>query len=487
MPVVVRIFAERKHGFGPIKNYRMATVDPSALRVVAEFADVPESQLEWLYRSGEVRHLNTGDHLFQRDEPADNLFIILSGTLDITFRQKDQVRRIATMNPGSVTGLLPFSRMTHAQGNCQALELSAVFFLHRDHFPELIRDHFELIHSLVQLLTSRVRDFTAQQQQNEKLMALGKLSAGLAHELNNPASAIVRSATALQEALTAQPERFKRIIEIKLNHEQVDAVTNLLFSKLAAGPQHGLSLMEKSAAEEDLADFLQENEVADPYEAAEMLVEYGIGLDELRTVASIVGADLAPVAGWMASVINTDKLVAEIKDASSRIAGLVKAVKGYTHMDRAPELEKTDLTTGIRSTLTMLQHKSRQSGVQIEEHFSPDLPQVSVIVGEMNQVWTNLIDNALDALAGSEKKVLKLHARLDSSYALVQIEDSGSGIPADVKDRIFEPFFTTKPMDQGTGLGLDVVRRIVLRHGGNITVESEPGRTVFSVRLPASP
>jgi len=462
----------------------MTSVTPATLRIVPEFADVPDHQLEWLSQHGELRRLKPDEFLFQRDEPSDYLYILLSGGVEITFRQQDQVRRISTLVPGNVSGVLPFSRMTHAQGFGQAVGETDIFALHREHFPSLIREHFELIRSLVHLMTTRVRDFTAQQQQNEKLMALGKLSAGLAHELNNPASAIVRSATALSEHLVAQPERFKRILQIRLSDAQVDAVTALLFEKLKAGPRTDLSLMQKSAAEDELAEFLEDGGMADAYASAESLVEYGMGLSELKQVADTVGVDLSPVAGWLAGVISTDKLVGEIKDASGRIAGLVKAVKGYTHMDQAPEAEATDLITGIRSTLTMLQHKSRQSQVAIEEHFAPDLPKVSVIVGEINQVWTNLIDNALDAMAGAPNKVLRLSGQRDGDCVLITIQDSGSGIPADVKARIFEPFFTTKPMDQGTGLGLDVVRRIVLRHGGSIEVDSEPGRTVFSVWLP---
>jgi signal transduction histidine kinase len=316
-------------------------------------------------------------------------------------------------------------------------------------------------------------------------MALGKLSAGLAHELNNPSAAVIRSASELKRHLSSVPENFKRVIKIKASDEIVDKVNDLVFSKL---DHHGKvlpSLMQKTALEDELNDWLTENNIRQVYEMVETFAEFGMTIDDLEHVKTwLRPEDLLPVLGWINQVMNTEKLVCDIEEAAKRINTLVTSVKGYTHMDQAPEKQLVDIHPGIRNTLTMLNHKLKKNNIKLIENFQADLPHANIFVSEMNQVWTNVIDNAIDAMEGRPGSVLEIKTQKDREFILVHIIDNGPGIPDDIRDKIFDPFFTTKPIGKGTGLGLEVVQQIISQHSGKVEVTSVPGRTEFSICFP---
>lgn len=455
------------------------------LRIVEAFQNLPENQLTWLRDKGELIHLKSGDVLFRSGDPVDKMHIILQGGLRLTIKQSGQMREVGLLEEGSITGTLPYSRMQNATGYGTAIEKTEILSLSKSYFTEMIQQHHEMVENLVHTMTSRVRSFTRMQQQNDKMMALGKLSAGLAHELNNPSSAVVRSSRELKKHLNYLPEHFKNIIRINLTDDAISKIGNLLQEKISKRSEVQMSMLQKSNSEDELIDWLYDNQLEDLENAVGNLVEYNFGQDDLEEIALLASKeDLPAILQWIDDNLTTEKLVGEIEEASRRINDLVTSVKSYTHMDQAPEKQPADVHKGIDNTLTMLQHKLRKTSVELVKNYQPDLPKIKIFVSEINQVWTNIIDNALDAMEDSEKRKLKITTRLSQDLLQVLIEDSGPGIPAEILDNIFDPFYTTKPVGKGTGLGLDIVKRIIDQHKGSINVQSEPGNTVFKICLP---
>ncbi len=447
------------------------------------FRSIPDDQLSWLIEKAACREYQDGDCVFKKGDPVEYMYVVVEGQMVFKLEQQGQFREMGQAFPGDATGTLPFSRVKEAIGFGVAVGTTRLLCLHKTHFREMVQRHYELAEALVHILTSRVREFTKTQQQNEKLMALGKLSAGLAHELNNPAAAVVRSATALRQNLGMVPEKFKGVMLMRLSPQQVDAVNDILFAKITTGRNTKLALMQRTALEDELTEWLESHNIQDVSAMAETLVDFGFGLAELDQILNEVSSGfLAPALEWLDNVLNTEKLVAEIEEASKRIASLVSAVKSYTHMDQAPDQQWTDLRIGIDSTLTMLRHELKQKNIQVKVDFPEELPKVRAFVGELNQVWTNLIDNAIAAMAPNGQ--LQIIARCDREFVVVSVIDNGHGISEEIQSQIFDPFFTTKKMDEGTGLGLDIVQRIIRRHNAEIKVKSSPGRTEFTVCLP---
>ncbi len=446
--------------------------------------DVPENQLQWFIHHAEVRIYEAGDSVFKPGDPIDQILIVLKGSYKIYAFSEKQEREIASKVKGEISGFLPFSRAKTANGTGRVMEKTSLLCLNKSFEREMLRDHYELSQVLVHEMTSRVRELTGLQKQTEKLAALGKLSAGLAHELNNPASAIVRSAQELKRHLGLRPEKFKKVIKIQMTDELTDQLNALLFRKIQNNPALK-SMLQRKELEDDLGFLLEDLQLADAMELAENLAEFGFEPDEVKEMANQVKPeDLGPILHWISDNLVLEKMVNDIQESSERISSLVKSVKNYTHMDQSQEIIKADLHGGISNTLNILNHKIKNSKTEIKLDFDKSIPPIPLFISEMNQVWTNLLDNALDAIAAIEKPQLVVQTRKLEKHVQICIIDNGTGIPEEIASRIWEPFFTTKEMGKGTGLGLEFVKAIVEKHHGTIKMKSQPGNTTFELCLP---
>ncbi len=466
-----------------LPNFRLMKFSAQNLQQIPDFIQVPTDQLQWLIDKSSIKSLNQSDYLFQKGDPIDQLFIVLKGKIEVKIEQNGNYKHVAMIDTNQIGGLLPFSRASSAIGFGEVVEESKVLVLEKSYFKEMISDHYELTESLVHKMTTRVREFTKDNVQAEKMMSLGKLSAGLAHELNNPASAMVRSAKALKKHLGNVPEKFKRVVSIRATDEEIDVINTILFDKLNNRPENNMKLTERNEKEDELEEWLEEHNVENAYELTETLMDFCMGIPAMEEIHEATGEKNFPHAiEWIENVLTTEKMVDEIGEASDRISSLVSSIKSYTHMDRAPEKVSTDIHVGIKSTLTMLNHKLKSKNIVLEKDFQKNLSEAKIFVSEMNQVWTNLIDNAIDAMERSG--VLKINTFDDQKFIKVEITDNGEGIPEEHLNTIFDPFFTTKAIGEGTGMGLEVVKRIINQHSGKITVQSKEGETTFTVYLP---
>ncbi len=442
---------------------------------------LPAEDKAWLAEQATERTAEAGEVLFKQGDPADVLYFLLDGTVVFRAEKDGQDRGYFVVEEGSISGMLPRSRMTHWVGTGRAAEPLRAACYRADTFDALLERIPALDKILAAALADRIRESTRMEQQQDKLMALGKLSAGLAHELNNPVAAIQRTVALVRSRLDELPGRVQALAACGLDADQI-AFACSLGEQVAQAKN--LSTVERSAREDEVADWLEERGVDDAFDLAETFVEAGLDIEALERIAERLDESArSTVFRWVETSVSADLMLREIAASAERIAGIVQSVKRYSHMDEAPVREPTDLHEGLDSTLTMLAHEIRTRNVTVVRDYADDLLPVPANPGELNQVWTNLIDNAVDAMPGGGE--LKIVTRREDDEAVVEIIDTGAGIPEEVQGRIFEPFFTTKGVGEGTGLGLDVVRRIVTQsHRGHIAVRSEPGCTNFTVRLP---
>jgi signal transduction histidine kinase len=454
-------------------------VTKSDLLRVPVFAGLPDDQIAWFMSQAEELHFKSGDSYFRQGDPADAMFVILEGQIQGRGEIGGETV-IFSMKPGDVTGVLPFSRMTQFTVGVRALTDATLLRFPSSLFPDLVQKMPELTKRLVGLMSDRIREVTRMEQQRDRLASLGKLSAGLAHELNNPASAAKRAAGQLREILKKIRDASHELGRRDLTPAQKSEIEKLEASFV----QHNevpLDSLALSDLEDQIDSLLRSHGQNDLWQLAADLARKNIkpeALESLFGTLDVVTARAALVR--IAASVEVATLLNEIENSTARISDLVRAIKEYTYMDQTP-VQNVDIVKSLETTLTIMNHKLKH-GVVVRRDYQRVPLLVNSFGSELNQVWTNIIDNAIDAMGG--KGELRVRTYRDDDCVVVEIGDNGPGIPADIQSHIFEPFFTTKRVGEGTGLGLDTTLRIVKKHRGNIQVSSKPGDTRFQVWLP---
>ncbi|MFP5283630.1 MAG: ATP-binding protein [Actinomycetes bacterium] len=474
-----------------------ARLTPDELRSLFLFEALNEDQLAWLSEQGRVEQRAAGDTVYAEGDPATCFYVLLSGTLSMHRSvENTEVETIRTNQRGVYSGatqaFVPDARDLRYPNSVRAVTACTFWVVDAFAFGSQIRVWFPMAMHMLEGMAMGWRSSQALVGQRERLLSLGRLSAGLTHELNNPASAAGQATAALRERVSKMRRKLAHLAGANLEADalvaltelQEDAVERMAKARRPEGEIRRLSPLEVGDAEDALSDWLDGHEVPGGWDLAPTLVAAGVDTGWLDEVAATVPADLlADGIHWVAYALDTEQLMAEIEDSTTRISTLVAAAKQYSQMDRAAH-QDVDLRDGLESTLTMLKHKIREVGtITVDRHFDETLPLVPAHPAELNQVWTNLLDNAIGAMP--DGGTLTVRTARDGDWAVVEIGDTGVGVPPELQTKIFEPFFTTKPVGQGTGLGLDISYRVITqRHGGDLRMTSVPGDTRFVVRLP---
>jgi signal transduction histidine kinase len=457
------------------------------LRKLFLFEKLSDEQLQWLTQHGWVTEVPSGATFLAEGDPAELFIVLLSGTITMSRRVgQDDVETVRTDQVGVYAGAMQ-AYLADPAGQTYVASIRVVsdarfFVLRAEDFAWMARTWFPMAIHLLEGLFLGMRTSAHIVQQRQQLLALGALSAGLTHELNNPAAAAVRATAALRDRVAGMRRKLAMLAKGALDPELLGLLVDVQEEAVrAVSEAPKLTPLEEAQREDALNDWLDGQQVPNGWELAPIFVAVGATPEFLAKLADQAPpAMLEGAVHWLAYTLETELLMNEITDSVTRISALLAAAKQYSNMDRAPH-ERVDIHLGLKSTLVMLAGKLE--GIEVVKDFDPSLPKVPVYAGELNQVWTNLIDNAVQAMNGHG--TLTIRTSMDGDRVRVEVGDTGPGVPEKLRQRIFEPFFTTKPVGQGTGLGLDISYRIVVgRHGGDLTIESQPGDTRFIVRLP---
>ena len=464
----------------------MQPITIDELKKVLALNGLPDEHLHWIMDHSEPFEYEEGDIVAKTGEPAEWMFFLPEGKIDYYMNVNGKLVYYLTFtndsDTGGVTGLLPYSRMKVYSGNSIVVERIRGLKMHKKYFQELEKLNPDFIQKLIGYMTERARFFATSQMQREKVSALGNLAAGIAHELNNPASAITRISYELANRLFLNIELTEKMIRQNIDADHFKYLRDKIESKDNSSKKK-LSASQRIDKEDELMNWLEEKHLPADQQVVDTFTDVGFSGEDLEMLAgNVPNEDLVQILLWIENLLSSQRIIKDLGEASTRISNLVGAIKSHVHMDRTNEKQPTNIHKDIENTLTLLGYKLREKNISVKKSFCDDLAEVHAYVGELNQVWTNIIDNAIYAMnQGGE---LIIESTCDKKDVNVKIIDNGVGIPTEIISRVFDPFFTTKKVGEGTGIGLDLVQRIIKHHNGDIKVHSKPGRTEFLICIP---
>jgi signal transduction histidine kinase len=460
------------------------------LRKVIALHDLPDEHLEWILAHSDYAEYKDGDIIYKTGDTIEIMAILLEGKINHYKNVKGRLVFYFSFEndeiSGGVTGLLPYSRMQTTSGDSYAVGKVRLLMLHKKYFHELEQLNPGFIQRLIGYMTERARIFATTQMQQEKVSALGKLAAGIAHEMNNPAAAINRISEELNKRLKLNLVLTEELLKHNINPGLIRNIREIVQNKRNSHSNGSkITPLQRIQIEDELNDWLNENGFNVRNEIAETFTDTGFSPDDLDTIKSDAGKEaFQNILDWLENLLSSDLLIKDLDNASDRITMLVGAIKSHVHMDRSGDLYYTDIHKDIEDTLILLGYKIREKNIRVKKNFCEDMPEVEVYIGELNQVWTNIIDNAIYAVPQNGEIVIETACNKEDMT--IRITDNGTGIPKEILSRIFDPFFTTKKVGEGTGIGLDIVQNVINRHNGEIKVKSIPGKTEFIINLPVS-